>query len=322
MKRNLPIILCLAASLLMLAGACRRTDTTPQTAEPLSVTLQLSTNRIHVGDPVAVTLDIVHPKGGVLHIPSLAQGKEIITRDQKSTEEALPAERTRTRHQAVITSLTVGNHTLTTGEVTCTTADGTVLRQPMPFASLEVASLLTGEDTPFQDIKGLARWPALFPRWVLVLLLVAVLAFITALLVRRFLSKPRTILHHPPPPPPHETALRALRTLLAKGWIEALNVEPFYVELSGIVRHYLEDRFHLRAPELTTEEFIREATSSQLLSPAHQALTSGFLEQSDLVKFARHRPTGEDMKAAYSAAETLVRETIPAPAIPSGRAGT
>jgi len=47
------------------------------------------------------------------------------------------------------------------------------------------------------------------------------------------------------------------------------SVERFYVELSAIVRDYLEDRFALRAPELTTEEFLAEAGRSPDLSREH-----------------------------------------------------
>jgi hypothetical protein len=105
--------------------------------------------------------------------------------------------------------------------------------------------------------------------------------------------------------------LAALQILLAKKWIEQENIEPFYIELSTIARSYIEARFNLRAPELTTEEFIRETASSHHLSLDHQQLTGAFLEQCDLVKFAKHRPAQSDMRAAYSAAERLVRETIP-----------
>ena len=105
--------------------------------------------------------------------------------------------------------------------------------------------------------------------------------------------------------------LALIESLRAKGWIEALNVEPFYVELSAIVRRYLEARFGLRAPERTTEEFIRDALTSKKLSDPHRDLVAGFLEQSDLVKFARHAPGPTDMRNALESAERLVHETMP-----------
>ena len=51
----------------------------------------------------------------------------------------------------------------------------------------------------------------------------------------------------------------ALNRLRAQGLIEQGQFEDYYVQLSSIVRHYLEDRFHLRAPEMTTEEFLHDA---------------------------------------------------------------
>jgi hypothetical protein len=198
--------------------------------------------------------------------------------------------------------------------VDCVASNGVVVKQHFPDARFSVVTTLLGSNTPLRDIKGVLRWPAAFPRWVMGLLLVAAIAALAAILVRRFISKPRTFLNYPPPPPPHEVALKALQELLARGWIEEGRIEPFYVELSCIVRRYIEDRFRLRAPEQTTEEFIREAVSSRLLSQEHQMLTRDFLEQCDLVKFARYEPEQMVMRSGYAAAERLVRETIPVPA--------
>ena len=123
----------------------------------------------------------------------------------------------------------------------------------------------------------------------------------------------------PPPPPAHEWALAALSLLRAKPYIAERKFEPFYVELSAIVRRYLERRFGLHAPERTTDEFIREAVSSRLLTGDQQQWVGAFLEQSDLVKFARHEPASADMESACAAAEQLVRETAGRPA-PEGTA--
>ena len=110
---------------------------------------------------------------------------------------------------------------------------------------------------------------------------------------------------------PYQLAIPALQKLLGPGWIESGHIGPFYVELSGIVRAYLENRYELHAPEQTTEEFIREAGASGLLSPEHRRLVIDFLTQCDLVKFARAEPSSSDMHEAFNAAERLVRETRP-----------
>ncbi len=302
--------------LILLTSCHREARPLPTTTGPLHLSVVLSTNVIHVGDLVSVQLNATHPAGAKLQLPELARGKAVIVRDQRAGEKAAGKDLAQTTVRWVITSFEVGTHTLSTGTVAYAKADGGLVTQPFPAAQFQVNTMLAGPDTPRRDIKGLASWPGAFPRWITGLLVVAGLALVAAFVVGRFLSRPRTILEYPPPPPPYEVALKALRDLLTRGWIETENVEPFYVELSRIVRQYIEDRFRLRAPERTTEEFIREAANSRLLSSEHQQLTRDFLEQSDRVKFARHRPAQTDMKNGYAAAERLVRETTPPPSPP------
>ena len=55
------------------------------------------------------------------------------------------------------------------------------------------------------------------------------------------------------------------------------------MELSDVVRTYLENRFDMRAPELTTEEFLESVSDSPDLTRDHQTLLRQFLRQADLV---------------------------------------
>ena len=68
----------------------------------------------------------------------------------------------------------------------------------------------------------------------------------------------------------YEIARWRLDRLLAKPRPSAEQIDAFYVELSSIVRRYLEDRFELRAPELTTEEFLASVGESPDLSRDHR----------------------------------------------------
>jgi hypothetical protein len=86
-------------------------------------------------------------------------------------------------------------------------------------------------------------------------------------------------------------------------------VDVWYVELSAIVRRYLEDRYGLRAPELTTEEFLREAQRSGQLSSTHRDLLSDFLVRCDRVKFARYQPGEDESRQALGSARSFLEET-------------
>ena len=154
------------------------------------------------------------------------------------------------------------------------------------------------------DIKGLVPLP--HDLWWLWLLLLAIAAAAVAFWMwkRRRPASPAVAVA---PLTPYEVAIRALQRLRE----ENPPVEEFYTRLSDIVRCYLEDQLGLRAPERTTEEFLYEASRDHALSAEHKELLAAFLQESDLVKFARFRPGADDMNRAFDAAEKFVHDTQP-----------
>ena len=69
------------------------------------------------------------------------------------------------------------------------------------------------------------------------------------------------------------------------------------------------ERFALRAPELTTEEFLLEAGRSADLTATHRELLSAFLATCDRVKFARYSPGEEESREALEVARRFLNET-------------
>ncbi|HXJ37525.1 MAG TPA: hypothetical protein VMS22_26150 [Candidatus Eisenbacteria bacterium] len=125
------------------------------------------------------------------------------------------------------------------------------------------------------------------------------------------LARRRRVVAAPPPPPPHVVAVAALDALRARALVEKGALKEFYSALSDIVRRYLEDRFGVRAPEMTTEEFLLATSRDGRLAAAHRRLLGDFLVESDLVKFARHVPTIADSERAFTAARRFIDETTP-----------
>src|SRR5262249_5839215 len=145
------------------------------------------------------------------------------------------------------------------------------------------------------------------PWWVLVGTIVALRA--SGPTRSRLLTPPRPARPGPAPAPPHEIAARALADLKRRDLIGRGAFKEYYSRLSDIVRVYLEQRFHLRAPEMTTEEFLLTTARDGRLDGAHRRLLGDFLAESDLVKFARHRPTIADSERAWDAASRFVQQT-------------
>jgi hypothetical protein len=87
----------------------------------------------------------------------------------------------------------------------------------------------------------------------------------------------------------------------------------FCILVSDTIRWYLEERFEFRAPERTTEEFLHELRSTNLLTRDQKESLGDFLNRCDLVKFARYEPREPELHDLRDSALRLVEETEPQP---------
>ena len=107
----------------------------------------------------------------------------------------------------------------------------------------------------------------------------------------------------------YDVAVAQLRALEDDGAPEAAAADAWFVTLSSIVRRYLEQRYDIRAPELTTEEFLQVTATRAELTAEHRALLMSFLERCDRVKFAGYRPDADESLATLKAARGFVEDT-------------
>jgi hypothetical protein len=105
----------------------------------------------------------------------------------------------------------------------------------------------------------------------------------------------------------HEDALAELEK--ARVLMSPESSRPYGIEVSGIVRRYIERRFAIVAPRRSTEEFLVEAAASEKLEPAHRQLLAEFLGSCDFLKFARARAELTELEAQHQAAVRFVTET-------------
>ena len=114
--------------------------------------------------------------------------------------------------------------------------------------------------------------------------------------------------------PPDVVALAALADMEhAEIPTEAKAIDDWYVHLSGIVRTYLEGRFSLHAPRLTTEEFLELAKNFDKLKADDKRLIRKLLERSDRVKFTNYLPSQEESSAMLVDARSFVENTREVP---------
>jgi hypothetical protein len=137
-----------------------------------------------------------------------------------------------------------------------------------------------------------------------------VVVFLLALiLLWRYVHRRMTQISVVPPVPAHIRARQKLEEALAL----ISQPKPFVIAVSDAARAYLEERFQFRAPERTTEEFLRELGGTDLLAGEQKESLGGFLESCDLVKFAKYEPGESELRGLHHSAVKLVEETEPKP---------
>lgn len=109
--------------------------------------------------------------------------------------------------------------------------------------------------------------------------------------------------------PAHELAYERLRALVKEDLVGAGRIKEFYERISNILRHYIEHRFSLRAPERTTEEFLLELANTEILAETDKENLGEFLKHCDLVKFAKHSPTTEQIQRTFDLVKDFIEKT-------------
>jgi hypothetical protein len=107
----------------------------------------------------------------------------------------------------------------------------------------------------------------------------------------------------------HEIAYEQLEQLQRANLVAAGKIKEYYFRLSEIVRYYIQNRFGVYAPDMTTEEFLDAIARDRTLLKAHADLVRRFLQHCDLVKFAKYQPDAFEIQEAFLSARRLVDET-------------
>ncbi|MEN6577508.1 MAG: BatD family protein [Phycisphaerales bacterium] len=175
--------------------------------------------------------------------------------------------------------------------------------------AVEVTSLLGDQRAKLviEDIEDVVGMPKPARRWWLWGLAALVLATVPAgwLLLRGRRARQLVRIFKPA----HEVAYARLKALVALNLVEQGQIKEFYERISGILRHYIEDRFDLHAPERTTEEFLAELRDAAVLAPSDKQVLEEFLTHCDLVKFAKHEPPTEQIQRTFDLVKGFIERT-------------
>lgn len=110
--------------------------------------------------------------------------------------------------------------------------------------------------------------------------------------------------------PPHVKALTELRALEDKKlWQQGL-IKEYHTGITEIIRRYFEDRFKILALESSTTEIMDQLTRVVLPKEIYKTVND-FLNNADLVKFAKYKPLPAVNEEMMKQAVDIVENTVP-----------
>lgn len=279
---------------------CNTNNTTVTIATPITVTIAIESN-----PEVLYELTLPDKQTGVFDILDKQTSKIEFADNVNSQTITL-----------TLSTLETGHHLIDLPAITyfSKTDPDNNKKLIIPAIPIYVKSLLTAEKiTDLKNLKDI-KPPVLLPtdkkkiKKILFIVIGALLLFIIVLwLIAKFFKHKNNPQIHIKTP--YEIAMEELISLEREHLIEHHQVKEYYFKLSIIIRKYLEGRFNISAPTLTTEEFFKVVTGKKILNPDYTATLNIFLNSCDYVKFAKYIPSSEEIETTFSSAKNFVEET-------------
>jgi hypothetical protein len=182
-----------------------------------------------------------------------------------------------------------------------------------PSCGIYVKSIKLDSTDVIKPIKGPIQIPFSWKEWLPyiiggLILLALVGLFIFWLITRRDKGKPMAT--KITPLEAHEVALKKLKILdQTKRW-QSDEIKLYYLELSEIIREYLENRYQFPAKESTSGEIMDSLAQLRLKENVRKEL-SELLTISDLAKFAKMKPLPDENLRCLKQAVEFVKATKP-----------
>jgi hypothetical protein len=277
---------------------------------PLEVSVSVDKDKITIGDKITYTLIVQADKDIEIEFPQVLPEtfKGFAIKDFGSSEKRWFKTKTY-RQWYVLDTYVSGQYSIPKSYIKYRQKGQEQWQEvSTDEVSIEVESILeSAEDTrDIREIAGPVGLPVNIPWYLWGILAVIVLGAVIALILFKRKKVQEIFV---PPRPAHEIAYEALQALKQREYIRRQEFKLYYIELSDIVRRYLENRFNLRAPEMTTEEFLNTVKDNRVLSYEHKSLLRDFLSHCDLVKFAKYEPAGNEADLSFESAKRLIDQT-------------
>jgi hypothetical protein len=288
-------------------------------ADAPAVSAAASAPQATIGQVFYLFVKVVYQPGTQVNLPaSLVLGPAFEETARTDSIEKNP-DGTFSRHfEIALQAFEVGDLVIPPIPVTWAT-QGRVQEVMTQAVPIQIASYIGEGEATLRDIAGpvAVERPDYTLVWVGAVFVGAILLVVLILMTRSmWRRRRRRVLAQLPDAlvrSAHDEALARLDEVEASGMLDQEDRKPAYLAMSEILRAYIGRRYGFPALDLTTEEIRRDLVARP--DAAHASdLVCGWLERSDLVKFAGYDATPDEARQALYDARIFIDRTRAAPA--------
>ncbi len=277
---------------------------------PVTAQVSASADHVTIGDHVTLRFTIDHAADAVViwpdSLPNITPFEQLAS--HAPTSSPLADQTVRAEATYVVAAFELGelNFPAVSFPVIGASGDTTLANSD----AFDVVIATVGLDGS-EDIRGIKPPLAIPLSWIVVALWLSVAIAVLVggwFIYRRIRQRDKPVLPArtaAPPQPAHVIAYEALDRLEQSSMLEDEEIQRWYSEVSQIIRVYIEGRYDVPAMEMASGDIMNGLEPFRL---DYRALDQfrDFFERSDLVKFAKHRPSIEKCRQLVESARKLV----------------
>lgn len=136
---------------------------------------------------------------------------------------------------------------------------------------------------------------------------VAALIFLLVIVCRRIFNKKQNVVKESEPA--HIVALRELEKYRSDKYWSPSHQKAFYSGITDILKNYIDQRFGIDAPEMTTVELFVDLKKCDNITPQMYESLKQLFERADFVKFAKYVASDEENASALPLCVNFITTT-------------